>query len=169
MKNFYERIIKWNIVRNDLKFDPDLESDMLSEESKEFMEAYKKFLTESLLPAFQIKVLVDMIDAYCDYYFVATGTKAKIGMNNHCFKYKEATSLLYLMDNQLGFMYNILNDILGNNTYDILMKSLGYVIEANETKPTKRDEKGKVVKGDKWIDPKDKIEKLLLEKGINNG
>lgn len=56
------RIIAWNRKRNKLRFDPNLEMKMLSEEFNEFLMA---------------ETLPHMIQEFCDIQFVFGGTMAK--------------------------------------------------------------------------------------------
>lgn len=52
---------------------------------------------------------------------------------------------------------------------EILEEAFIIVCEANEQKGTRKDGKGKTMKGPKWVNPADRIKALLIEEGIING
>lgn len=159
---------KWNYLRNELKYNPELEQAMLDEEAKEFNDAFKMYLhlitsdsyyTEDTL----LGEIVDMVDAYCDYMYVYTGTALKaIG-----FKHIDAS-------HTQSVMHSVLTEVLlthgvqmydGKGTLPLLEEAFQYVIEANNKKPLTKT-KGKVTKGKDFIDPKALIKELLQAKGF---
>ena len=73
---------KWNYMRNKLICDEELENNMLDEEEDEFkqgMGLYFELMTSDNLfkEEFVIDSVVEMIDAYCDYMYVYTGSSLK--------------------------------------------------------------------------------------------
>jgi len=143
------QIINWNIRLNGLKLDLDLEARMLSEESAEFMDAYKR------------NHMVDMIDAYCDFIFVLRGTQAKI-MNAQFDNAADYTRALDLVGNATNFGFMILELLLKATNLDIddIDDCLQMVIDENEKKCVVGED-GKVTKSGDWKDPKYAIEKFI--------
>lgn len=151
------RIINWNIQRNGLHYNPKLEEEMLDEEFKEFMDGIKDYYTATtsteLLDAY-----VDIIDAFCDYMFVAVGS---IGKGHTC------NSMQLRKNYMLTVISHITAKILDiNDTEDIVSYAMECVIIANEAKPINKTT-GKVVKGDDWKDPKELIKAYVLKKGFD--
>lgn len=62
----FDKIIEWNLNRNNIDFDDISEQDMLSEELEEFCDA---------------ETSTQMVDALCDIIVVATGAIWKLGYN----------------------------------------------------------------------------------------
>lgn len=152
------QIIAWNIPRNGLKFNQDLEAQMLSEESTEFFDGMKDFTG--------IERCIEMVDAYCDFIFVLRGTQAKALATtfDNAQDYRNAISLVEGAT-QMGFM---LLEVLNKaypwiDGYD-LDTCLQYVITANAKKPIKKTGE-KVSKGADWVDPKAQIEAYLFDDG----
>lgn len=143
------QIINWNIRLNGLKLDLDLEATMLSEESAEFMDAYRR------------NHLVDMIDAYCDFIFVLRGSQAKVA-NTQFHNAAEYTRALDMVTNATNFGFVILEILLKTSGIDIndVDVCLQFVIDENEKKCIVGED-GKVTKSGDWKDPKYKIEKFI--------
>ena len=158
-------IAKWNYDRNGLEFDRELERDMLDEEAYEFKLGLEDYLRDDNL--FKVLSVVEMIDAYCDFNFVLTGTISKaIDLFN--------VIPMDVYEKQMVYMNTFIIEALvkhGVKVYDkegksIIDYAMGYVIEANhkkcENKTTTKVEKGK-----DWVDPKSRIKNLLIERGFN--
>jgi hypothetical protein len=159
---------KWNYLRNGLEYNPELEQNMLDEEAKEFKDAFTAYLALTTSDAYYaedtlLDEVVDMVDAYCDYMYVYTGTSLKsIG-----FKHIDAS-------HTQSVMHSVLTEVLlthgvrmydGKGTLPLLEEAFQYVIEANNKKPLTKT-KGKVTKGKDFIDPKALIKDLLKAKGF---
>lgn len=153
------KIAQWNYDRNNLKYDEELENKMFNEEAYEFRAALLGYLSN---PLSKLEYVVDMIDGYCDAFFVYSGTIAKqLGQVSLSSKQYE-----------LNMMNSYITEILIKHNvkiYDedkpyIMDLAMNSVIEANEKKP-KDKTKGKVKKGSDWVDPKVTIMDLLLERG----
>ena len=163
---------KWNYMRNGLKFDAELERSMLFEEEVEFAEGMKAYFEQmtcdNLFKAeFVTDAVVEMVDAYCDFMYVYTGTCIKsIGMGNN-----------FVIDcsHKQSLMNSVLQEILvihGVKLYDkrkaelpFIEQCYSYVMDANDKKPITKT-KGKVVKGNTFVDPKHQIKELLLDRGF---
>jgi len=165
-KALKERIYTWNRDRGLTKLDPSLEIKMLSEERNEFYTAYDH---------------THIVQEYCDFLFVCYGTEFKIG----CTKYESMAMfkcwnsqcedlfefIYYTKDKIYKRVDHIIKDYIGYSGYDfyknlslvdkIVNKALLYVIEANEAKSAEKDSSGKVIKGDKYISPYDRIKETL--------
>ena len=158
-----ERILRWNKERGflDGNFDPNLELKMLSEELHEFMvaEEYAHMLQEA-----------------ADFIFVAFGTAAK----HNAVIFKSAAQFDLHMEG-----YSKLADWIKESTKtmherlteaapegyhnlwsDHLSKAFLFVTEANEAKPTTKDEDGKVIKGDDYVSPLARIREYLKDQGV---
>lgn len=147
------KIFDWNLERAllDKKFDPALQTKMLTEESNEFYEAYKE------------NDMVGMIDAYCDFIFVLRGAQASLIATNFgddYGAYKVALDIVNGATNQGFMILEILMKAVPIGPVE-LDQCLEFVIEANEAKP-KDTVSGKIIKGDKWRDPKEKIKALVF-------
>lgn len=166
-------IAKFNYLRNELKVNRELEESMLVEEELEFKEAYTTYLNliyvqTDVLPTMKdediLDCIVDMVDAYCDFNYVYYGSLLKFLGTGTIFDYTQKQTL----------MSTILMETLINHGCKVhlqaekplLDKAMRFVIEANEAKPLKKT-KGKVTKGKDFIDPKEKIKDLLVERGFN--
>lgn len=158
-----QRIIDWNRKRNGLKFDIDLETQMLSEEANEF---------------YMAETLVDRFDAWADFIFVGVGTVTKYLATKH--KYyvdqketqEQVDALTAWMEHNRMQMVELLSEeILAINPkygqddgemFDELCKKVqDIVIEANEAKGTTLDCKGKVTKHADFVKPELQIDNLL--------
>lgn len=159
---------KWNYLRNGLEYNPELEQNMLDEEAKEFKDAFTTYLALTTSDAYYaedtlLDEVVDMVDAYCDYMYVYTGTSLKaIGMKAIDASHTQSV------------MHSVLTEVLlthgvrmydGKGTLPLLEEAFQYVIEANNKKPLTKT-KGKVTKGKDFIDPKVRIKELLQAKGF---
>lgn len=162
-----QRIIAWNRERNNLKFDIDLETQMLTEEAQEF---------------YQAETLVDRIDAWCDFIFVGTGTIIKyLAVKSKCFAdQKEMVEQVDFLSSWMEHQRMQMVELLTEEVSDIwpkmhhseedlldelLRKCLDIVIDANEKKGTTKDENGKVIKHPDFQKP-EKILDALLKKTI---
>lgn len=145
------KTIKWNYDRKNIRFSRDLEESMLAEEAQEFKDGLAMILDQSSTEEQEIGGLIEIIDAWCDYKFVLTGTIYKYlgcntAINLENFKTQEEymRSILYelgLDDEFLEVCYNL-------------------VVEANTVKGSKRVN-GKIQKGSSWRDPKESIREAL--------
>ena len=152
-------ITKWNFDRNKLVYNEELEDAMYAEEAQEFRDALLRYNDS---PLSQLELLVDMIDAYCDASFVYYGTVAKqIGAT----KISDKNYELSIMNTYITeYMINHKVLLYPQEGMPTIEQALVYVIEANNKKP-KVKTKTKVKKGEDWIDPKEQILSLLLERG----
>lgn len=150
------KIFDWNLERGllDKAFNPALQTRMLTEESREFYDAYKA------------NDMVGMIDAYCDFIFVLRGAQASLiatDFGDDYGAYRTALDIVNGATNQGFMMLEILNKAVPVGPVELEL-CLSYVIEANEAKP-KDTVSGKIIKGDNWRDPKDKIRALVFPEG----
>ncbi len=157
MNSVLNRIVAWNRERNNLEFDGNLETQMLSEEANEF---------------YMAETFVDQVDAYCDFQFVAVGTLAKFNAS----KLNEASELSYVKENadfiisymnrNSEAMYDILQtewDIfqLYQSLDQFLNTCLEIVLNANEAKGKIKNAEGKIQKGAAYVPPESSIKELL--------
>lgn len=158
--NSYLGTMQWNEDRNLMNLNLKLENDMLEEEKKEFWDDFKIF-RETLPGEAKLNALVGMVDAACDYTFVAIGTDSKVAQSFTTLNDKMIIHALKAdAEKQIGLMNGILVQLIGNNLnidscYDM-------VLNANNLKPNKQDKNGKNEKGTEWIDPKGLIKEYLL-------
>jgi hypothetical protein len=165
-KALKERIYTWNRDRGLTKFNANLEIKLLSEECNEFYMACD--------PA-------HIVQEYCDFLFVSYGTEFKIGcitydsMPKFEVWYSQCEDLFEFISVIKNEMYRrvegVIENYIGYSGYDferdltipdeIINKALLYVIEANEAKSAEKDHSGKIVKGDKYISPYDRIKDTL--------
>ena len=160
------RILTWNSIRNNLDFNIELESNMLSEEASEF---------------FHSKTLVDRLDAYADFIFVGVGTVYKHLATRHKYHrsleedFMQMESLTEWMNTVREQMIEMLsNEILTVDPKcaykneeileEILNESVNIVVTANEAKGTQRNADGKVMKGENYVKPEKTIHAMLKEK-----
>lgn len=161
---------KWNYLRNGLEYNPELEQNMLDEEAKEFKDAFTTYLALTTSDAYYpedilLDEVVDMVDAYCDYMYVYTGTVLKsIGLK--------------VIDGShtQSIMHSVLTEVLlthgvrmyeGKGTLPLLEEAFQYVIQVNSKKPLPKT-KGKLTKGRDIKDPKELIKDLLKSKGFTS-
>lgn len=155
-------------TRGNTEFNPSFDLGLLSEEVKEFYTAVAN------------DDLVEMFDAYADMRFVWEGIGFKYGM----IAYSYAADLELFANNEKMFnmigsyyyghrhtAYQAIKEKMGTKYSEKLFENLTdtifeYVCEANEQKGTEKDEKGKTIKGPKWVNPADRIRKLLVSKGL---
>jgi hypothetical protein len=142
----HKQTIQWNIDRANTISSLELELKMFHEETREFWEA---------------TTLTDRVDAYCDSQFVAVGSDFKIGTNQN------ETLNTMILDNLNGMLcYMMLNDFKPTDeasetaVFNLLDACYQEVLIANQLKPTERVN-GKIIKGDKWYDPKYRIQALV--------
>lgn len=164
--NNYKATRQWNIDRGyAFKLVPELENDMLEEEKKEFFDAYElyKSLKNEGKPDTQdsrVDLAVDMIDALCDYTFVAVGTDTKSQMTTLDVETQvKISAIKNNAEKMMQVIGTLLIDVVGAKVD--LNKCYGFVVEANNLKPAKANADGKGTKGDKWIDPKHKIKDYI--------
>ena len=165
------QIAKWNYKRNNLQLNVELEENMLNEEEQEFQDALKDYIisTEAsdVLPEFKdesiLWAVVDMVDSYCDYTFVYYGTMVKAMGTNHIFNIGNKQSIMNTLLTEILITHNV--NMFEHGKPPILDTCMEAVIEANEAKPIKKT-KGKVSKGKKWKDPKERIKEILVEAGF---
>lgn len=147
-----KRIYDWNLIRGllDKAFNPALQTRMLTEESREFHEAYAE------------DDIVGMVDAYCDFVFVLRGAQASLiatDFGDDYNAYRTALDIVNGATNQGFMLLEILGKVCPIGPADI-EECFTYVIDANEAKP--RDTKsGKIIKGEDWVDPKFRIKMLI--------
>lgn len=150
MNAYKKEVVEWNMDRNGLVFDRELEEGMLVEELNEFMVATD---------------LADHLDAQADFRFVLEGTTCKFlsaGVPS-----EDSMEWWIRLKNWstgcLEFMDQIVRDHLENTfpTLDsedvdsMIGEVFGIVCDANQKKPiTSPDYKGKIPKGTSWVDPK---------------
>ena len=156
-------ITKWNYDRNGLARDPKLEREMLDEEALEFKLGLIDFIRDDNL--FKLEAMVEMIDAYCDFSFVYTGTIAKqISASDWI---DEEKRMMYMNTYIIEGLFKHGVQIFDGNGKSVIDEANDAVIEANEAKPVKKT-MHKVLKGDDWKDPKDLILDLLKARGWND-
>lgn len=161
---------KWNYMRNGLKFDRDLETQMLEEEEAEFAKGMKDYFEQMTCDSpskeeLVTDAVVEMVDAYCDFMYVYTGTCLKSIGTGVTMDYSHKQSLLN----------SVLQEILvthGVKLYDkrkaelpFIEQCYSFVMDANDKKPTTKT-KGKVAKGSDFVDPKHQIRDLLIDRGF---
>lgn len=173
------RVAKWNGgpvpeelgggTRGNTEFKPAFDLGLLSEEVREF---YLAMANEDL---------IEMFDAYADMQFVYEGIEFKYGMIAYDYN---AENINLFFENEKAFSmirsyyyghrheaYKCIAKHLGVKYSEKLLDNLldtvfNYVCEANEQKGTEKDEKGKTIKGPKWVNPAESIKKLLKSKGL---
>ena len=164
--NNYKATRQWNIDRGyAFRLVPELENDMLEEEKKEFFDAYELYtsLKNEGKPETQdsrVDLAVDMIDALCDYTFVAVGTDTKSQMSTLDVETQiKISAIKNNAEKMMQVIGTLLIDVVGAKVD--LNKCYEFVVEANNLKPAKANADGKGTKGDKWIDPKHNIKDYL--------
>ncbi len=139
----FSAIVDWNMDRNELKFDPQLEDDMLAEEFKEYWEA---------------KTLVDKLDAVDDQLFVGVGTVAKASRDHTP------------PDDFTESFEAVLSDFAGRCSAEgielayvgeLIADGLDIVIKANQQKSAEKRADGKVKKPDDFVPPEEALQKLI--------
>lgn len=159
-------VTRWNYVRNKCKMHQHLEHAMLLEEETEFKE-------QGLLPyleggLFQLDAVVEMIDAYCDYNFVYSGTIGKaigteVNLSEFDVEAKMVMMNTYIIEALLEHNVTVMDVKTGKSVID---EAMGFVIDANEAKPIKKlTGAKKVAKGSTWVDPKQLILEMLVARG----
>lgn len=165
-------IAKFNYLRNHLELNRNLEETMLIEEETEFIDAFKLYLKlvyEETDVGFSMKeeaildILTDMVDAYCDFMYVYYGSLLKYLGTGEVYDKTQKQTLLstILMEVLVGHGCKIHKQ----NEKPLLDLAMSYVIKANDAKTLDKTE-GKVEKGDKFIDPKEKIKNLIVDRGF---
>lgn len=167
-----QQIAEFNYKRNGFKVDEALEEQMLLEEEAEFADAYKTYLLlmmeADVLPTMKgeaiLDTLVDMVDGYCDFNYVYYGTLLKY----------LGTGLIYDKTQKQTMLSTIITELLVNHGIEVhrkgergcLEKAMQFVLEANDKKPLIKTTK-KVKKGEAFVDPKELIRELLIDRGYN--
>mgnify|MGYP003591597048 CR=1 FL=1 len=127
---------------------------------------FEQMICENLFKTAAVEgAVVEMVDAYCDFMYVYTGTCLKSIGTDCTLDYSHKQSL----------MNSVLQEILvthGVKLYDkrkaelpFIEQCYAYVMDANDKKPITKT-KGKVVKGKDFVDPKQQIRDLLIERGF---
>lgn len=134
---------------------------MLSEEANEF---------------FTAETLVDRLDAWADFAFVAVGSACKY-MANRSFSFsnlrieredfEELSTYITTVQGQMMSIlieeFRLINPTGNASIEDILEETLMIVISANEAKGTELNGEGKVQKPIGFIKPEQKIDTLLCK------
>lgn len=152
------RVWEWNKYRNFTEVKPEVDKRILYEEIDEIHIAQKKLdktianvLTkEAYQSDLFFEAQAELIDAYCDTFFVLLGIAAR------CYYHKHEIPSDYLLD----VFYETRS--IPTHIQSILPRCFDKVCDANDTKPTQKDETGKIMKGSEWIDPKCEIKKIIL-------
>lgn len=152
-------VAKWNNDRNGLVFNAELERNMLDEEAKEFQDGLKDYLGDSL---FKLEAVVEMIDAYCDFNFVYTGTICKAIAEPGWVDEEKRMTYMNTFIIEALFKHGV--TIFDGNGKSVIDEAMGFVIEANKAKPINKTS-GKVTKGKDWKDPKELIKQVILDRG----
>jgi hypothetical protein len=147
------RIAQWNYNRDNINFDPELELRMLTEEAQEFKDGMLMLAKADAESSYDAAI-VELVDAWCDYQFVMSGSIFKYLGSDIPFDWDSIRT-------QERYMFTILNKQLGIDEATLNI-CLDCVITANEAKGTKKI-KGKIQKGDTWRDPKDTILNILKD------
>ena len=142
------RIVDWNIERNELALDSNLEINMLAEEAKEYFDA---------------KTFVDKVDAVGDIIFVGVGTLAKTTNAYHLSAKELFAPIDFILTDFVG---RVETEGIGSDFFlPMLSEVLDAIIDANEEKGTEKDEKGKVKKPEGFVPPEGRIA-VIIEKYI---
>ena len=154
------KIKKWNLLRDNNKFDYSLETNMFNEENREFYEIYNAYLISEVLT---LEAMTKMCDAHADSNFVLGGTihKASTSVMTHK-DYDHYASILAVANHEINLMTQFIAEIVPFGGLD-LDHCLELVIEANEQKSTTRNEYGKITKPEGFIAPDQKIKEYLME------
>lgn len=149
-------VIKWNLERNQLTYNPDLEMKMLSEEASEF---------------FQAATLPERLQECADFIFVLQGTQAKFFSKHHEAGIQtEAWNVFQAIKEWASDVYyTMLGTIEGDLKREgiklddevVVKRALAEVIEANLKKGSVKRADGKVVKGDDYVSPLKAINELV--------
>lgn len=168
-------VAKWNYKRNELQVEGQLDIDMFDEEFAEYQEAYKVYMRaqedkQAYIPELYedtiIALFTDMLDAWGDAVFVAEGWLSKELMSGSPNSINIANAHTGVT---LDLMLKTINELMmAEFTYEMFdyNKVLDYILEANNAKPIKKTN-GKVAKGKKWKDPKERIATYLKSILIN--
>lgn len=143
-------IVEWNLARNDLKFDPNLEIRMLSEEANEF---------------FTAKTPADRLREYADFCFVEFGTIAKLAAKKYAniaqwqHEWVHSRDLFKWCEAQHASMQEILRE---DQTLHLATEAIAIITAANQAKSAQKSADGKVVKGSSYSDPIEQIRNLII-------
>jgi len=142
-------IIEWNRSRGNTTFNLDLEMNMLLEEAQEY---------------FKANSIIDRIDAYLDFQFVAIGTKWKHGENkvieDIVFDFMDNTG--FMMGCDLEDRFEKLNFPM-RHYFNFINDGLAIVLKYNNKKSSMKDKNGKIVKPVNFVGPEKELEKLFNE------
>jgi len=123
----YKEVMVFNQERNQLKWDMNLELNMIREEIKEFWDA---------------ETVAERMDAFVDTEYVWLGTQMKASYNTVAI----SDELMNSVRQTLGIMADILAEELGMWMAECYNNARSIVCEINAMKGTKKTEGGKVEK-----------------------
>lgn len=135
-----KEVIEFNRLRNDFKYDTELEQKMFREEVKEFFDA---------------KTTAERVDALIDTMFVKLGTMCKLSYNGF-----DADDLPYPHKTVIDMMTNVVQQELGDNYLRVIKEAERIVCEINALKPITKTE-GKVKKQSNLRDATKEIDNVL--------
>lgn len=173
LNNIVDRIVKWNEDRDNMAFNLNHELRMLLEEAAEIQKA---------------TTVVDKIHELADFTFVYFGSFGKIQAASEeegadiNFLGNASRYLLRLVDGigslaslEIASIYrakvgeDALNKALTHNSFsELLDRVMDAVVTANEAKPTTKVD-GKIIKGDDYVSPTEKIAALVAEWEVEHG
>jgi hypothetical protein len=130
---------------------------MLAEEAQEFKDGMIMYFNVIRASEDHMEAIVEMVDAWADYQFVAQGTYFKHLGSDVPFDFDWVRSTE-------NYMYFTLTKQLKIEP-GTLEKCLKAVIDANNAKGTEKVN-GKIQKGPDWRDPKETIFNILKEDGV---
>jgi len=142
-------VIQWNIDRNHISFNTDVEMRMLSEELHEY------FISINI---------IDKFDAFLDFQFVAIGTNWKV--NNSGIEYPAILDFIDSTGTLLGCDFEEQLEQVGfpmNHFFNFINDGLAIVLEYNNKKSAMKDKNGKIVKPVNFVGPEKELEKLFNE------
>lgn len=150
--HLYPQIRQWNLERNELAWDQGLETSMLSEEYKEFLDAL---------------TMVDRFDAICDFAFVLCGTYAKWMENpddrEKVTKFVEKYSA-HFVDLYIIFTKYIMQEYHTTDLQEVaplIIKGIEVVTKKNFEKGNERNAEGKVMKPKDFVGPEADLQEIL--------
>lgn len=141
-EKMYERIVAWNLDRNGLKLDPNLEATMLMEEALEVLTA---------------ETPAERLREFADFMFVVAGTAAKVDANAIPDTDAAMTRLGLVTSSVVEALRAIIEH---DGTGGLIWDAVDIICDANDNKP-KDPTSGKVVKGPDYVDPIAQIEALV--------
>jgi len=147
----FNEVAKWNYDRNLIGFETGFEMKLLSEEVREGYTAIAQ------------NDIVELLDAIADVEFVYNGTVFKFGMSSlYPSSIEPITNYVeHHLARLVSSARDMLPDIPKDKFYKLLEDVNAIVIEANNTKPNKKNKDGKNIKGSSFVEPQDKIAELV--------